>query len=275
MKLKLLAATVITLSFTSGVYAKTGTGFYTSIKSGVSDINFEDNKVSFTESYTDTYTNEIYTETYSESDTTAFKHKDKDNSEPVIAVALGFDFSTMSPVNARAELEYTYKGKTSFNPGFTSVTETGQYSYYYAVEGSTTYTGNNTWSDTYSVDEPGFITNELRSHQLMLNGYYDFKNTSKFTPYLSAGVGVTHLKNKVSFDDVSETKSDDNFTWSVGAGVAYKVTPNVSLDLGYRYVDADEFEFSKTMTDEWGTQTFKSTADLSSHDYTVGIRYNF
>lgn len=274
IKLKLLAATVITLSFTSGVYAKTGTGFYTSIKSGVSDINFEDNKVSFTESYTGSETIEGSTVNYSESYSTAFKHKDSDNSEPVVAVALGFDFSTISSVNARAELEYTYKGKTSFNPAFTSVTESGQWqeSYQY-VDGSSTYT--ETYTDTYLVDEPGFITNELRSHQLMLNGYYDFKNTSKFTPYLSAGVGVTHLKNKVSFDDVSETKSDDNFTWSVGAGVAYKVTPNVSLDLGYRYVDADEFEFSKTMTDEWGTQTFKSTADLSSHDYTVGIRYNF
>ena len=274
MKLKLLAATIIMVSFTSGVYAKTGTGFYTSIKSGVSDINFEDNTAAFIDGESSPISGEGYVGTETFSYTEALKHKDSDNSEPMVAVALGFDFSNMSPVNARAELEYTYKGKTSFNPGFTSVTETYQDSYS-VVEGSNTYTGNNTQSNTYSVDEPGFITNELRIHQLMLNGYYDFKNTSKFTPYLSAGVGVTHLKNKVSFDDVSETDSDNNFTWSVGAGVAYKVISNVSLDIGYRYVDAGDFEFSKTMSDESLTRTFKSTADLSSHDYTVGIRYNF
>lgn len=194
----------------------------------------------------------------------------------MLATALGFDFSAISTLNVRTELEYTYKGKTSFNPDVTSVTQTEQYNYNYnAVDGSNNVSHNESWSNTYLANEPGFITNEIRSHQLMLNNYYDFKNTSKFTPYLSAGVGVTHLKNKVSFYDVSETKSDNNFTWSVGAGVAYKVTPNVSLDLGYRYVDAGDFEFSKTMSDGFWTQTFKSTADLSAHDYTVGIRYNF
>lgn len=274
MKIKLLTATVVALSFTSGVYAKPGTGFYTSIKSGVSDINFEDNTAAFIYSESFPISGEGYVGTETESYTEALKHKDTDNSEPMVAVALGFDFSTMSTVNARAELEYTYKGKTSFNPSLTSVTETYQRSYS-VVEGSYTYTGNNTESMTSLVNEPGFITNELRTHQLMLNGYYDFKNTSKFTPYLSAGVGVTHLKNKVSFYDVSETDTDNNFTWSVGAGVAYKVTPNVSLDVGYRYVDVGDFEFSKTMPVESWTETFQSTADLSSHDYTVGIRYNF
>lgn len=285
MRIKLLAAAAAAaataLSFTTGVYAKTGTGFYTSIKSGVSDINLEDNKASVGWEYLDT------TEKYE--DIFNFHQEDSDNSEPMVAVALGFDFSTMSNINARAELEYTYKLKSSFSPNVTSVVnEYG--STYYNDDGSINSLGRDFY--TYAEDEilGKNINNEMRSHQLMLNGYYDFKNTTKFTPYVSAGVGVTHIKNKISgeamyWDDnegdvmlnLNQSDSDTNFTWSVGAGVTYAVTPNVSLDLGYRYVDAGDLKFSSNLPlkDYMTSFTYKSEADLSSHDYTLGIRYTF
>ena len=113
----------------------------------------------------------------------------------------------------------------------------------------------------------------------MLNAYYDFKNTSKFTPYVSAGAGVTRVKNKQTlnseFSEEGSLGSDTNnsFTWSAGAGVSYKVTENVALDLAYRYVDADEIEFNHNISSEG--VNLKSTADLVSHDYSLGIRYNF
>ncbi len=282
MKIKLLTATVVALSFTNGVYAQTGSGLYMSIKAGVSDINLDKNNASYEQVRTRTYTGnpddpEDVTEVFTE--TGNVKLKDSNNTQAISAFALGFDFSTMSSINARAELEYTYKGKSSFSPDITSSSEDYTYKVIDNLDGSTIYEE----SDSYSYgSEPGYLTNEIRSHQLMLNGYYDFKNTSKFTPYLGAGIGLTHLKNKVKVTDDSQdlgTKSDTNFTWSVGAGVGYALTPNLSMDIGYRYVDAGNIEFSTSLpyTDGYYTETasIKTKADLSSHDYTIGLRYSF
>lgn len=277
MKIKLLAATVVALSFTNGVYAQTGSGLYMSIKTGVSDINLDKNNASYEYEEVDTYINPDVTEVDTYTDNV--KLKDSNNTQAISAFALGFDFSTMSSINARAELEYTYKGKSSFSPDITS----GSTTYYGKVIDNSDGSTLDEYNDSYSYgSRSGYITNEIRSHQLMLNGYYDFKNTSKFTPYLGAGIGLTHLKNKVTVDyDDPGTKSDTNFTWSVGAGVGYALTPNLSMDLGYRYVDAGNIEFStsSTYTDPsysfTETNTIKTKADLSSHDYTIGLRYSF
>ncbi|OTG86112.1 hypothetical protein B9T31_08715 [Acinetobacter sp. ANC 4558] len=70
----------------------------------------------------------------------------------------------------------------------------------------------------------------------MVNGYYDFKYTSKFTPYVSLGIGATGVKNsqtEISIND-SVSSTDTHFTWSAGAGVAYNVTDNVALDLSHK-----------------------------------------
>lgn len=239
MKRILLATVIATSSF-----AYADSGLYTSLKAGISDTKFEDYKVDLSEG----------------DESLVYKHKDADETiYPNISAAIGFDFSKVSKVNARAELEYTYKDKATFAPNISSGIFNGEEEQ--APEGI-----------------PSFLVNELRTQSLMLNGYYDFKNKSKFTPYLSAGVGVSRIENKVSinpeaFGDSENitTDTNNNFTWTAGAGIAYKVTENVALDLAYRYVDAGETDVSQSFE---GTK-LKNTADLVSHDYSLGVRYNF
>ena len=236
----LLAAILSTSSF-----AYADSGLYTSLKAGVSDTKFEDYKLDLADG----------------DESLVYKHKDADETiYPNISAAIGFDFSKVSKVNARAELEYTYKDKATFAPNISSAIFNG-------VDFSNLTEGF-----------PSVLVNELRTQSLMLNGYYDFKNKSKFTPYLSAGVGVSRIENKVSINPealgTSEnitTDTNNNFTWTAGAGVAYKVTENVALDLSYRYVDAGETDVSQSFE---GTK-LKNTADLVSHDYSLGVRYNF
>ena len=243
---------VTAISFSSLAYADNG--FYTSLKAGISDTKFDNSKDQITSYESDVSFNET------------FHNKDADKSiYPSISAAVGFDFSKISNVNARAELEYTYKDKAKFSPSINKVT----------VE----FDGN---SETIDAPEgiSSFFINELRTQSLMFNAYYDFKNTSKFTPYVSAGAGVTRVKNTQTLnpqfsEEVNLGLSDtsNSFTWSAGAGVAYKVTENVALDLAYRYVDAGEIEFKNSVAQE--DAKLKSTADLTSHDYSLGIRYNF
>ena len=242
----LLAAILSTSSF-----AYADSGLYTSLKAGVSDTKFEDYKLDLSEG----------------DESLVYKHKDADETiYPNISAAIGFDFSKVSKVNARAELEYTYKDKATFAPNISSAIFNGE---------------------EVQVPEgiPSFLVNELRTQSLMLNGYYDFKNTSKFTPYLGAGVGVTRIKNKQSLnpeipeffiESDSQSDTSNTFTWSANVGVAYQVTENVALDLGYRYVDAGEIEFNTNNSVFFGPNSdMKTTADLVSHDYSLGIRYNF
>ena len=235
----LLAAILSTSSF-----AYADSGLYTSLKAGVSDTKFEDYKLDLADG----------------NDSLVFKHKDADETiYPNISAAIGFDFSKVSKVNARAELEYTYKDKATFAPNISSAIFNG-------VEVQ------------FPEGFPSFLVNELRTQSLMLNGYYDFKNTTKFTPYLSAGLGVSRIENDISTNpeifNSSEhisTDTNNNFAWTAGAGVAYQVTKDVALDLAYRYVDAGEIETSLS----FDGANFKNTADLISHDYSLGIRYNF
>lgn len=251
---KVLLTSMLAISFSGLAYADNG--FYASLKSGISDTKFNNSKDQLT----------LADDEFNFKQT--FHNTDADESiYPNISTAIGFDFSKVSNVNARAELEYTYKDKAKFNSNLNRITlEAGE--------------------ESGSVDAPNgtpsFFINELRTQSLMFNAYYDFKNTSKFTPYLSAGAGVTRIKNKQTLnsefapeENLNLSDTSNSFTWAAGVGVAYKVTENVALDLGYRYLDAGEVEFKNDINDFEESGRLQTTADLVSHDYSLGIRYNF
>lgn len=213
-------------------------GVYASMKAGISDTKYKNSSNLFIDQ-----------------DILFTNSSEKESIYPTISAAIGYDFSAISPVSARAELEYTYKKSKTFTPNVTNQIDT--------VTGGT------------AINPPeNVFNNELTSQSLMLNGYYDFKNESKFTPYITAGIGFTHLKNKQSFVDSNSTSgsdSDNHFTWATGVGVAYAVTKNVDLDLSYRYVDAGKFKFENTVDGELA----RTDAKLTSNEYLLGVRYMF
>ncbi|OTG87177.1 hypothetical protein B9T31_06100 [Acinetobacter sp. ANC 4558] len=238
----LFLTSAILLSF-SGL-ANANNGIYASLKAGISDTKYKnsedkrvfDGGVLSLEAKNNDQTKSIY---------------------PNISAAVGFDFSKISKINARAELEYTYKDKETFSPTIDNVT---------ARVGSNVFSGK-------APDGFVLFNNALRSQSLMVNGYYDFKNTSKFTPYVGLGIGATRVKNKqteISVND-SVSSTDTHFTWSAGVGIAYNVTDNVALDLSYKYVDAGKFKFNNYVPDG----NFDTKVKLHSNDYSLGIRYNF
>ncbi|NOR25027.1 MAG: outer membrane beta-barrel protein [Desulforhopalus sp.] len=114
-----------------------------------------------------------------------------------------------------------------------------------------------------SVDATG----DTSSLTGLLNGYYDFNNTSPFTPYISGGVGVA----KVEINDVSipgsgfSNVNDDHtvFAYQVGVGVAYAIKENLSFDVKYRYFATSDLELDTT------------DFEYSSNNFYAGIRYTF
>ncbi|MBK5275808.1 MAG: porin family protein [Desulfuromonadales bacterium] len=95
----------------------------------------------------------------------------------------------------------------------------------------------------------------------MADAYFDFKNSSKFTPYVGVGLGALNGEFKSP-----GFKSDDTvFGYQFSVGAAYNVSKNVALDLSYRFQGAaSDFAI-----------TGGSDVSYMSSDIMAGLRYNF
>ena len=103
---------------------------------------------------------------------------------------------------------------------------------------------------------------EFSSKSYMANIYWDLSPYTMFTPYLSAGIGITSLEYTFKMGDSygNTIKYDeDNFTWSVGGGLSAQVTTRFNIDLGYRYYDMGELE----------------SGAIHNHEVYGGLRYTF
>ena len=69
-----------------------------------------------------------------------------------------------------------------------------------------------------------------KSRIASVRGYYDFDNSSMFTPYLTAGLG--YVQNKVT---LPVKTTNHHYGYIVGFGSLINVAKNVDLDLGYRH----------------------------------------
>ncbi|EEW1616111.1 TPA: outer membrane beta-barrel protein [Escherichia coli] len=188
----------------------------------------------------------------------ADRYKGGDDHDTVFSggVAAGYDFYPQFSIPVRTELEFYARGNAD--------------------------TKYNLYKDDWSR---GDLKNEVSVNTLMLNAYYDFRNDSAFTPWVSAGIGYARIHQKTTGistwdygygysgrESLSRSGSADNFAWSLGAGIRYDVTPDIALDLSYRYLDAGDSSVS--YKDEWGDK-YKSEVDVKSHDIMLGVTYNF
>jgi len=103
---------------------------------------------------------------------------------------------------------------------------------------------------------------DIDSLAFLVNGYWDFKNDSLWTPYLSAGLGGA----LINVDDNSSYVGNDYagvFAYQVGCGLAYAVDENLTIDIKYRYFATSNPKF-KFVEMEYATQNVY-----------VGMRYSF
>ena len=150
----------------------------------------------------------------------------------VEAVGMGWDSSTFFGLGGcykfdewfRADLTGEYRGKSNFH-GPDHVRFNGG-------EGVDNYTG--------SKSEWVFLA----------NAYVDLGTWWCVTPFVGAGIGGAKV-NIIGFRDdgfndvgglsVSTAYAADaskfNFAWALHAGLSFKVTQSMSIDLGYRYLD--------------------------------------
>jgi opacity protein-like surface antigen len=125
-----------------------------------------------------------------------------------------------------------------------------------------------------SVATPGDVTAKISALGALFNGYIDLGTWYGVTPYIGAGAGVAYLRASDYASTVAPPFSGGdhnqwNFAWAGMGGLGYAVSPNLMVDLGYRYID---FGDVKTDADLFGAMTFK---DVAAHEVRVGLRWTF
>ncbi len=133
------------------------------------------------------------------------------------------------------------------------------------------------WSSPFCVNFGGpgcstYSSNRLTSMQMLGNVYFDLGTWSGFTPYIGAGVGLSTTDQRMNVTPgggawVWATKLETiNFAWAGMVGVSYAVTPNLTADVGYRYLDMGRVN---TLTGLGVLGKHK----LDTHEVRVGMRY--
>ncbi|SDT49185.1 outer membrane protein [Bradyrhizobium canariense] len=126
---------------------------------------------------------------------------------------------------------------------------------------------------------------------ILANAYVDLGTWWCVTPYIGAGIGGSY--NRVSgFQDNgviynggvlnnSVTYAGDagkwNFAWALHAGLAYRVTQNVTLELGYSYMNLGDAVTGPTNSFDGVTVVNGSPfvmKSITSNDVKLGVRWN-
>ena len=128
---------------------------------------------------------------------------------------------------------------------------------------------------------------------LMVNGYVDLGTYVGFTPYVGAGVGYTYVDwsslGSTGFctgscpgsgptgSVTSEGEQSWRFTYAAMAGVAYDITSNLKIDVGYRYRQIDSgpmFTYVPSPLDVGSTGVDGDDTGFTTHEVRVGLRYS-
>lgn len=125
----------------------------------------------------------------------------------------------------------------------------------------------------------------LSSVVVMANGYIDLGTWYGITPFVGGGVGTAfhHLGN---FNDsgfgaasggygVAKDKSTNTLAWAAMAGLGYSVTPNLKLELGYRYLNLGSVTSNSVtcFNDPSCSSASYKIKDITSHDVRIGMRW--
>ena len=162
-----------------------------------------------------------------------------------IGVAIGYDWSVKG-IPLRSEIAYHHRFRFDFDVRI---------------------------DDGVSGD--GF-ENNLSTHVLLVNLFYDIDLGADWRPYVGVGVGwarnVSDVERTPLIAGASEQREDtsDNIAWTAGLGVAYRWSDTWRFELGYRYIDLGTVEMGP-----FANGTVVEAEDYVSHDIVLGVQWRF
>jgi outer membrane immunogenic protein len=129
--------------------------------------------------------------------------------------------------------------------------------------------GDLAWSDITGDDDGAFAfdTTHTIDWQGSLRGKVGFDGGA-FMPYLTGGLAFAHAV-RTSSAGVDNEASATHIGWTVGAGVEFAATEDLSINLEYRYSDLGEQVY------DWSGPGINPTIGLTTHTVTAGLHWNF
>jgi opacity protein-like surface antigen len=139
---------------------------------------------------------------------------------------------------------------------------------------------------------PEHVTLEKSEFVALANVYADLGTWWCITPFVGAGAGFAGIKlsnfqetaiasftplvggNLINANNFAPDQTQWNFAWALHAGLAYKVSPNFSVELAYRYLNMGNAQSGAIvgfLNNPQGT-TFHID-NIYSHDVTLGVRW--
>ena len=125
----------------------------------------------------------------------------------VVNVALGYHLDGMITPGLRVELEGGYR--------------------------------HNDAKGNYTISATSSASNDLSTWSVMGDVWYDFNIGSSLRPYFGGGVGWARNK-VVPKITTAPSVEGEGFAWQAGFGMNVAISPNASVGLGYRYMDAGD-----------------------------------
>jgi opacity protein-like surface antigen len=156
---------------------------------------------------------------------------------------------------------------------------TGEYrtsAHFSAIESYTSFCAFARCYDDYSASVGSAVG--------LANGYFDLGTWFGITPFVGGGVGfdyttiagLTDIGANSGGFGFAPTRSTTNFAWAAMAGLSYSVTPNLKLEIGYRYLDLGDPGSGSivcTNTPACGYEVQKF--HMTSNDVRLGMRWIF
>lgn len=119
----------------------------------------------------------------------------------------------------------------------------------------------------------------VKASRLMGHVYRDFAMGEKFYAYGSLGLGVSRIASSGWQGNVNRQyghHTQDNLTWSLGAGAGYQFSPRVSLEAGYRWLSQGNVESGyNTFSNARGLVDEQMRLDLSTSETYLGLKLHF
>lgn len=128
--------------------------------------------------------------------------------------------------------------------------------------------------DKNKVSGHSKLTSNIGIQTIFANVYYDFRNTSSFTPYVGAGLGLAVVDFEGSSTPSTytlEEKTKINFAWNISLGLSYAFSENVALDLSYRCAQFGKGETEKSTA----LNSSAKTKTIYANQAMLALRYTF
>lgn len=131
----------------------------------------------------------------------------------------------------------------------------------------------------------GSPSGSIESWSLMFNVLYDFAPDAKLNPFVGAGLGVNRLDvttlgqfsgvpaGQAAIQNLTVDDDDIAIAWQGIAGLAWKATDKLKLDVTYRYFSTDDHSWKSTGSGALQPGTFEG--QYKDQSLTVGLRYSF